>query len=512
MKIINRMRELARIRKITKISNRKAGELLGCSHQTVGRDLTKLDMYQLSYPMINDMDDETLINMIKPNKSQVVNKKRIPDWAGICKKLEVKHQTLMNLWWNYYALDQRTGYGKTTFYDGYKKYCASNKVAMKMEHLPGEEVQVDYAGQTIPLWQTNQKKPLNLSVFVAVLCHSSKLFAHATLGQTTSDWIKGHIAFFEYINGLPIMIIPDNPKALVTRPRPNLVLNPKYEAFGQYYDVVIAPARPGEPQDKGLVEESVRFITERVLVNVLSMKFFSLDEVNCYLREECDRLNDLHFQKLTTSRNEKFELGDKPNLRPLPSTPFTLIEAKFVCKASSAYRIFYKEHSYSVPWQWANKQCQVTVTKDAVTISHNHKKPVIHHRSYEKGGDTILNEHQPANHRALALKSREEYLDWAFDFGDATTQFVEQLFSGKHAKSRVANIDLQVLQTLAKKYESVEFESACKFCISNLLVNRTALKQVLVSGIHKELVPTNLSGISQNELVRGSDYYSHGSI
>jgi transposase len=56
------------------------------------------------------------------------------------------------------------------------------------------------------------------SIFVAVLGASSYTFACATPGQTQADWLTGMSRALTFIGGVPALIVPDNPRALVSGP------------------------------------------------------------------------------------------------------------------------------------------------------------------------------------------------------------------------------------------------------------------------------------------------------
>ncbi|NML18347.1 transposase [Azohydromonas caseinilytica] len=55
-------------------------------------------------------------------------------------------------------------------------------------------------------------------VFVAVLGASNFTFACATPRQTAADWVGAIIAALEFINGVPRLLVPDQPRALIANP------------------------------------------------------------------------------------------------------------------------------------------------------------------------------------------------------------------------------------------------------------------------------------------------------
>lgn len=503
---VKRVREISRIKSISNFSNRKIENMLGFSHQTIGRDLHLLKAQQLDYVEICALDDEELTQRLFPDAPFAKSKWRLPDFDQWVGELPKKNQTIRNLWYHYYFENPDDAYELSTIYQKFEAHCKLNNLEALLEHRPGEEAQFDYCGTQISLTLLGATDKEVFSIFVGVLCHSKYFLACATPRQTSNDWVEGSKAFFEYIGGVPKIGIPDNPKAIATKPRPNLQLNPIYKAFVDHYGFVAMPARPGEPRDKGIVESTVKFVSERILVDIEKKSFRNLEELNTYLRKECDKLNAQPFQKRSTSRLELFESAEKPILDPLPEKPFKHIERAYSCTVPSHYRVTVDEHRYSVPWRWANRSADVVVTKDEVSITHASKKPVVHKRSLEKGGETIIKSHLHPKHEAMVLLPKSEFLSWAEEYGDNTLQFIEKIHEGKPDGDIRANQACKSVQSTARKYASFEVEAAIGFCLHFKQYTPTALKHALASKVYLDdgFAPPV---VGMHENVRGAQHY-----
>jgi transposase len=91
------------------------------------------------------------------------------------------------------------------------------------------------------------------SLFVAVLGASTYTYAEATLTQGLEPWIAAHVRTFEFLNGVPELVVPDNAKTGVTKPcRYDPDLNPTYQEMAMHYGVGVVPARVRKPRDKAL--------------------------------------------------------------------------------------------------------------------------------------------------------------------------------------------------------------------------------------------------------------------
>ena len=81
---------------------------------------------------------------------------------------------------------------------------------MRQIHRAGEKLFIDYTGPTIGLTDGSRAH-----IFVAALGTSSYTFACATPRETIADWLAAMAAALSYIGGVPQLIVPDNPKAMI---------------------------------------------------------------------------------------------------------------------------------------------------------------------------------------------------------------------------------------------------------------------------------------------------------
>ena len=124
---------------------------------------------------------------------------------------------------------------------------------MRQTHIAGEKLFVDYAGQTMPIVDAATGEIRRAQIFVAVLGASNYTYACATATQTAADWVGSIIDALEFIGGVPRLIVPDQPRALIARPDSyDPIPGRLVQEFCSHYDVAVLPARPGRPRDKAL--------------------------------------------------------------------------------------------------------------------------------------------------------------------------------------------------------------------------------------------------------------------
>lgn len=96
--------------------------------------------------------------------------------------------------------------------------------------------------------------------------------------------MRGLSQAFAYFGGVTEVVVPDNPKALITvadRYEPEITL--AAQRCAEHFGTVILPARPKHPQgaqDKAKVEVGVQIVERWILARLRHQTFFSLAAPN----------------------------------------------------------------------------------------------------------------------------------------------------------------------------------------------------------------------------------------
>ena len=147
---------------------------------------------------------------------------------------------------------------------------------MRQIHRAGEKLFIDFAGPTIA--QTDGSRA---HVFVAALGASSYTFACATPRETMRDWIESTVKALAFYGGVPQLIVPDNPRAMITEPdRYEPRSNDTVLDFARHYGTGVLPARPYAPQDKAKVESAVQVVERWIMARLRHQRFATVTEVN----------------------------------------------------------------------------------------------------------------------------------------------------------------------------------------------------------------------------------------
>lgn len=506
---MRKIREILRLRFECKLTLSQIATSCGIGSSTVSDYLKRFKASSLTWPLPSKIDDTRLEHRLFPSACiDVARKRASPDWNTIHKELRRKSVTLILLWQEYKEQNP-DGYQYSQFCHLYHQWTGHIDPVMRQEHLAGEKLFVDYAGQTVNVFDLPSKKIRQAQIFIAALGASNYTYAEATWTQSLPDWIASHTRAYEYMGGVPKVTVPDNLKSGVKSPcfyEPDI--NPTYLDMAQHYGTAIIPARVATPKDKAKVEVAVQIVERWILARLRNQTFFSLQHLNEAIRKLLVQLNSRPFQKLPGSRKSMFESVDKPALNPLPQNPYQFAEWK-KARVNIDYHIEVGRHYYSVPHQMIKKQIDVRITENVVECFYKNKRIASHVRSCRQGRHTTVKEHMPKSHQKWAQWTPDRFIRWAEKIGPQTTQLVTKLMSSRPHPQQGFRSALGILR-LSKSYGEDRLEKACQRA---LLIGSTSYRSVSSILKHrldqKTLNPKMKDApIILHKHIRGSQYYN----
>ncbi|CAG0896803.1 unnamed protein product [Cyprideis torosa] len=440
----------------------------------------RVDELGLDWEAIEKLDDQQLAQAIYPESdTRTSSALQLPDWSQVHQELHHKHVTKHLLWEEYTQQYPNRSYSYPQYCFLYGQWLNKQKRSMRQVHTAADKLFVDYAGQTVPIVQANTGEVCFAQVFVAVLGASNYTFAEATWTQTLPDWLGSHVRAFNFIGGLPRLVVPDNLKSGVTKPcRYDPDLNPSYAQLGAHYGVAIMPARPRKPQDKAKAEVGVQIIERWILARLRHHTFFSLAELNQCIAALLADVNHKPFKKLRGSRQEWFESIDKPALLPLPKHPYEYTHIKTV-KVNIDYHVQYEEHLYSVPHALVGEKLQIHAKDRCVEIFFHNKRVATHVRQHHYGMTTLPG-HMPVKHEKHHQWTAGRLMNWAKDIGDDVLVWVKTILAQKQHEQQAYRVCLGLLN-LSRQYEPLRLNKACAIANQHQLYRLKQIKSILQS-------------------------------
>jgi len=503
---MRKIREILRLRFECQCSYQDIAKSIGISSSTANECVRRAKAANLSWPLLPEVTDEQLeISLYPPTQNIPQEQRGKIDWTYIHKELKRKHVTL-TLLWGEYKEQYPQGIGYSQFCDNYRAWRNTLDVWMRQPHKAGEKLFVDYAGQTMPVViDTSTGEIGEAQIFVATLGASSFTYTEATWTQTLPDWINSHVNAFEFFEGCPEIVVPDNLKSGVHKSHlyePDI--NPTYQDMATYYGIAIIPARPSAPKDKAKVENGVQQVERQILAKLRHRTFLSLEELNQALRPLLNELNQRSFQKLPGSRLSCFQEVEKPALRPLPTTRYAYAEWKKV-KAGFNYHIEIDKHFYSVPFALIKKDLYVRYGTKIVEVFYQGNRIASHIRNYGVYGYTTDPLHMPKSHQRHAEWTPERIASWAKKIGEATAQIVEVIMASRSHPQQGFRSCIGILR-LAKSYGESRLESACKRALHIGAHSYKSVESILKNRLDQHPLPS----ASQEEVLPDSHEYIRG--
>jgi transposase len=252
---MRKFKDVLRLKYEAGLSQRQIASALHLSLGVVNKYLNAAQAAGITWPPPEDLSESQLRrNLFPPESSSPEPVYAPPDFAAIHQELKRKGVTRQLLWEEYAAANPDNHYQYTQFCFHYQQWRSRLRLSMRQVHRAGEKMFVDYAGTTVPIISPTTGEIHEANIFVAVLGASNYTYAEATYSQQLHDWIGSHVRAFEFFQGAPKLVIPDNPKSGVTRAdRYEPVLNRSYQEMLEHYSTAALPARPRKPKDKSWV-------------------------------------------------------------------------------------------------------------------------------------------------------------------------------------------------------------------------------------------------------------------
>jgi len=498
-------------------SQRQIASSTRSSHHTVKTVLELASVQDISWPLDEAGSNNDLEKLFFPERRHTSKDRVEPDFAYIHKELARSGVTLTLLWSEYcekcYASGQ-TPYMSTQFCDKYRRWARLTKATMRIQHKPGAAMQVDWAGNTIPFYDSVTGAESSAYLFVAVLPCSCYAYAEACADMKIENWLLCHVHAYNYFGGATRLLISDNLKAGVTsNTRYETVLNRSYQELAQHYGTAIVPTRIRHPQDKSLAEGTVKYASTWIIAALRDQKFFTLEDVRQAVSEKLEKLNDRPFQKREGNRRSAYSAEEQGFMLPLPSTGYD--PAVWTpATVGSDYLISDGKNKYSVPFDLIGEEVQIRLTKTTVEVFFQGNRVASHRRKATMQREPVVKpEHMTPEHRKYLSYNADDFTVWATSIGSKTAAVVRCFLTSGSVPEQGYKACAS-LTKLAERYGKKRLECACE----QVMAYSTApsvrnINTLLKNGQNKTSTPKDeqkLESLNHYGLTRGASYFRKG--
>ncbi len=459
---MRKIRDVLRLTHAMGMSRRLVGEATGIGKSAVGDYVRRAAIAGFSWPVPDGIDDVELERRLFPPVVHVASTvaRSEPDWAHIHAELKRRGVTLALLWQEYRA-EHAQGCAYSWFCESYGVWRMRISPTMRQTHVAGEKLFVDWAGDTISVFDAMTGEERRAHIFVAALGASNFTYAEARWSETLPDWIGAHVNALAAIGGVPKALVPDNLKAGVTKPsRYEPGINRTYQDLADHYGCVVLPTRIVKPRDKAKVEVAVQIVERFVLAKLRNQRFFSLAELNAAIRDCAAAINAKIMRKIGQSRAALLEMLDRPALSALPTTAYSYAEWKRA-RVAPDYHIEIAGHYYSTPSKLIREIVEARITSATVEIFHKGQRIASHAFSPVRNRHTTITEHMPSAHRRYAEWTPAKMMSEAAKVGPATVALFGAIMKAKPHPEQGFRSCLGIIG-LAKSYGGARLEAASR--------------------------------------------------
>ena len=463
-------KRVLRLHYVNGYSSRAIGKQTYDGKSTVAEFLKRFEeCKELSWPLSEEVTNEYIENLLYKKKGNTTNDDYYRDFdvEEVHRKLAKKGETLLHLWKLYYAegeVDGKRPLSYRQYCRRYSNWLGSKNVTFHIQRYPGQDLELDFAGKTLPLHDIRDPEALtDVTTFVATLSFSDLFYVEGMTCCDIANWIRVNNNALAYFGGVTQTVTPDNCKVAVIKNKDWIdpCLNKDFQAWAEHNGTVILPAKVRGPRWKPNVEGTVKIVTMHILVEMEDMTFYSLEEFNTVLWEKMERENNANFSKLSYSRRDLFEKEEKDALLPLPVTQYEYLERKTVTVAQD-FSFIYDQVHYSMPRKYLKKHLEVRAGANKIYV-YNDKGDLIrtHERSYTPKSWVVVPSDMPKEYSDYGYWNTPSFLANAGAIGPNTRALIERVIDKFDYPVQSYRSCFGILK-YAERYSKEALENCCR--------------------------------------------------
>ena len=180
---MTKYREILRLKSLG-LSQQSIADSCNVSKKTVNRVLKRAKELDISWPLDKSDTNVVLAEKFFPSAKQVRSSKRIPDYDYIHKEL-LRNGVSKKLLWTEYMEDCRANGEEPLMYSQFCYHIQQDeqkrRATMHINRKPGEQVEVDWAGDPATIIDPDTGEIIKAYIFVGVMTYSLQIPAHLTM-------------------------------------------------------------------------------------------------------------------------------------------------------------------------------------------------------------------------------------------------------------------------------------------------------------------------------------------
>lgn len=303
----------------------------------------------------------------------------------------------------------------------------NTRVIPEIIHAPGESLLLDWGKLCDVVIPENGKKK-TIWFLAGVMGHSRYMMVRLVWDNTLLTTLNALESMFNEIGGIPMKLTSDNPKCFATEAsKYEPILNPGFERFCSYYNVIAELLPPADPQKKGKIERLVPYV--RRLYEAHD-DFCSLEESQDYINKKVNIANERKHGTTKLHPVDVFLQNEAQTLKSLPEVSFAP-EEYHQGKVRKDGHVRFRGKYYSLDEKFIGKKVFIIGTPYTVEIYYlgglieTHQKIISAHQSkstkkhHLKHYEQILGDNQFYLNRAMKMGPYvHEMVKWILNRGN----------------------------------------------------------------------------------------------
>ena len=337
---------------------------------------------------------------------------------------------------------------------------------------PGEQAQVDFGQKKL---RRSTGEWVKVYFFVMLLCYSRQKFVlFLDRPFTTDDTVIAHEKAFEFFEGIPGVIVYDQDSVLLYRENNgDYIMTDVFERYQSSRPFKVVFCRAGDPESKGKVENTVKYVKYNFLFNRI---YINTEILNDQGLSWLERTGNAMVHNTTRKIPREQWLQERPSLRRwLPLLASVKSNGHKVIKTNT---IKYCGNSYSLPFgTYRNDETRVYVSEEdnRLIIKDTGGSIITTHLIPEGVGNNIIN----TNHRrdtSIKLDALRERVREFFCRSGDIDMFIERINT---LYPRYVRDQLTAVLTASERSGQQQAEVALEFCVRNSMFSASDFKSIL---------------------------------
>lgn len=510
----NKSIEMSKVRQIMKLytqhmGKKKIAERLGISKNTVKQYVDLFIKMKRTWDELSTLTDFELNKLFHPPKplEPGTKKKLLFDFFPELEKQKRRRGMTLKKQFHVYKELNPDGYNATMFYSYYKLWKKKSDSSLPIEHVIGDKIYVDFAGDTLSYVDVETGEIKEAQVFVSVLGWSLYAYIEAMPNQTVGEFIHGCENALQYFKGSTLAIVPDNLKsAVIKASKYEPIINENFQAFADHYGMAVVPARSRKPKDKAPVENMVKLAYKEVYTEVTLQGHLPLEELNKRIRNELSKFNALPLTGKVETRQDQWYM-EQPFLQPLPETRYEMRNIR-TCTVMKNGHVFLSEdqHYYSVPYELIGEKLKLHYSRSKVELYKQYELVATHNRVKSKHNYSTDKTHLSPEHQYMTEWNPEFFVGRGNAIDPAVGYYIEQVLE-KKPYAEQAYKSCQGILSFAKRVGHERLIKACKRAHEYGQYNYRIIEDILKKKLESYEDHETETPMPAHENIRGGNYY-----